>query len=177
MTVILRFNNDMKVVIYIAFLILMFHSCTKEKTCLPPIPPEPEVWEKFIGDYQVYDTNGVFLYQMEVKHHFKGVNSYGNLVDSLKLMNFADTADLAIEMRNYSDNRFLGIGFNDSVIGHNGQTWQFYRNSSGSTDVNYENTLINDTIILFFTQTNIQHWVNEGVPYYYCDCKQVAVKH
>ncbi len=161
----------------LALSIICLTYCTKDKAPCPTSIPEHEVWEKFIGEYNVYDTIGNFIYQMEIKHHFNGVNVHGNIVDSLIILNFADTADLFIEMRNYIDNRVLSIGFNESVTGHNGQTWQFYDNVEDTTTVELENTLINDTIVLFFRQTNIQYWVNEGVPYYYCDCKQIAVKH
>jgi hypothetical protein len=160
-----RINGILLLIIFCAY------SCTKDKTCLPPIPPEPEVWEKFIGDYDVYDTNGIFLYQMEIENIYHDQNN-----DSLVILNFNQNFDLRFHFQETTDEKFLNIRFHDSVVGYDNYTWQIYSDYSNNNDLTIENRLIDDTIIMKFEQTNIQHWVNEGVPYYYCDCKQVAVK-
>ncbi|CAG5082299.1 hypothetical protein [Parvicella tangerina] len=164
----------MRVVFYILILISLgsIWSCAKDKTPLPPPPEEPEVWEKFVGNYNVYDTNGNYLYQLRINHYYHNDN-YG---DSLLLENFNANFDLKIQFLPHPDGNVLNYGFYDSIKGYDNHSWTIGSNIDDSTTEVIENKLINDSIILYFRQTNIQYWINEGVPYYYCDCKQVAVK-
>ena len=63
--------------------ISLFFSCTKEKTPTP-VTPQPTKWEKIAGHYKVYDTTGVYLYEMDLVHiHNEATNE-----DSIRFENF-----------------------------------------------------------------------------------------
>ena len=146
-------------------------SCSKDKTPLPPPPEEPEVWEKFIGNYNVYDTNGNYLYQMEIENFY-----HDDYVDSLIITNFNQNFDLKFQFQLTTDEEFLNIGFHDSIKGYDDKTWQITSKFDDLSTPVLENRLSKDTMIFYFKQTNIQYWITEGVPYFFCECKQVAVK-
>jgi hypothetical protein len=63
--------------------ISLFFACTKEKTPALPPPPEPTLWEKVNGHYKVYDTIGLYLYELNIEHIH--VNDQ---IDSLRFENF-----------------------------------------------------------------------------------------
>ena len=167
----------MKFSIYILFLTTLFLlSCSKDKEVVQPQEP-PEEWEKFIGNYKVYDTIGVYLYEMDIVHFFKGNNNYEPDADSLLLKNFADTFDLKIVAgHNSVDKRRLSIGIHDPVLDKNNKSWHISGLADDPATTFEENRLLNDTIVFYFQQTNILYFGNEGQPYFFCECKHVAVK-
>jgi hypothetical protein len=156
-----------------AILIFGTWSCVKDKTPLPQIRT-PEQWEKFIGDYRVYDTLGNFLYDMQIKHIFKGLNVYGIKRDSLVIKNFNQKLDLKFEFQAMLETNFLEIGVHHPVYDLQGKRWHVSKEYD-TNNPNY-NFLINDTLILYFTMSNIAFYISDAVPYYDCECKQVAVK-
>jgi len=161
----------------IIVLILFLLSCSKEKELIPNEPPiAPEQWEKFAGNYKIYDTLGVYLYDLDMIHYFSGKNVYGNDVDSLILQNFADTFDVKYEFRNFTEPNNFDFGFHDSIVDRNNKTWGLWSLSDDLTTTARENYLINDTIILYFKMDNIKYYIPEAQPYYRCECKHVAVK-
>ncbi len=158
-------------------LILVFASigCKKEKSNEPCNPAEPEQWEKFIGDYRVYDTVGTYLYNMDIDH-FSGFNTFGVEVDSIRIQNFADTFDLEFEFSFNLNKEYLQIGVHHPVYDYNGKRWHVDGNWNPPETPEEENTLVNDTILFWFTMDNIAFYIADTVPYYSCECKHVAVK-
>lgn len=165
-------------VIAILFIIALFLliSCSKDKEVAQPQTP-PEEWEKFIGTYKVYDTTGVYLYEMDIAHFFKGDNHYDPNADSLILRNFADTFDLKIVYsRNSVDKNRFDIGIHDTILDKSGNTWLISGRADDPATAFEENRLANDTLMFYFQQTNILYFFNENQPYFFCLCKHVAVK-
>lgn len=168
----------MKYFVFIIILCFLF-SCSKKKdeVTLVDTTDNIEEWEKFIGSYNVYDTIGNYLYSTEIVNIFQGKNIYGNDVDSLLFRNFADTFDLKIEYSyNSIDDKLLSIGIHDSVVDKNNKSWHLSGLADDENTTIRENKLINDTIIMYFKQTNIKYYIPEAQPYYGCECKHVAVK-
>jgi|SaaInl5LU_22_DNA_1037371.scaffolds.fasta_scaffold05891_4 hypothetical protein len=161
-------------ILLIVVCFLSLFSCKKEEkvSCITePIP----TWVRFVGDYKVYDTTGVFLYNMKISH-FSGINSYGSEIDSFFIENFIDTFDFKVHYSLNLNLNFFDYGGHDSIPDKNGNHWfldAFFNDSSTPVE---ENTLINDTIIFKYRLTNIKYYLSESVPYYYCDCKQIGVK-
>lgn len=60
----------MRIKLFFFLITLILFSCTKDKTPLPTTPTEPTKWEKITGNYKVYDTLGIYLYNMEIIHVF-----------------------------------------------------------------------------------------------------------
>ncbi|MBE7441426.1 MAG: hypothetical protein KF732_01215 [Flavobacteriales bacterium] len=169
----------MKSVLFVILTVLFLSSCSKEREAIPVTPPRiPEQWEKFIGFYKVYDTLGNYKYDMEI-YHFKGVSAISsNMIDSILIQNFADTFDLKFQFSFHTPEtvNFLDIGFHDSIVDRNNKTCGLWSLSDDLSTSVKENYLVNDTIIIYFKQTNIKYYINEAQPYYYCECKHVAVK-
>jgi len=164
-------------IISLLLLVIVF-SCSK-KEIIPsytPPPPTPEQYERFIGEYKVYDTLSNFIYDMNIVHYFSGNNIYGNSVDSVILLNFADTFDVKYEFIKIIDKDYLEIGIFDSIVDKNNKSWNLSGQSDDPTTLVRENKLINDTIIMYFRQTNIKYYIPELQPYFFCKCKHVAVK-
>ncbi len=142
------------------------HSCCKDET-EEPTPPQPvDGRDKFVGDYLVYDTLGIYLYQLSVSKFGTGGR------DSLLLTNYADTFDLRILHERYWTSDQLDIDSWFPAIDYAGHSWAL----SGASIEDGSNVLTNDTIPLKFTMNNIAFYWQEGVPYFSCVCKQIAVK-
>ena len=164
---------------YFFFIIVLcfFFSCSKEKEDPAPIlVPQPEQYERFIGDYKVYDTLGSFIYDMSIVHVFSGNNIYQNLVDSVVIENFADTFDIRYEFRRKIDKNDFDFGFHDSIVDGNNKSWGLWSMSDDTSTEVKENYLFNDTIVMYFEQDNIKYYIPEAQPYFRCECKHVAVK-
>lgn len=165
-------------IIILLFIILLFSNCSKKELLPDEQPYIPEQYERFIGDYKVYDTMGVYLYNMNINHLSSTYFQNGQKIDSLILINFNDTFNLMIDFNPASsgyENTF-DIGFHDSIIDYNNKSWNISTLSDDLSTPMRENELKNDSMILYFRQTNIQYYMPEAQPYFFCKCKQVAVK-
>jgi hypothetical protein len=145
----------------------LFFSCTKEKTPTPVIP-EPTKWEKIAGHYKVYDTTGVYLYDMDLIHSHNDATNR----DSIRFENFDGEFTFTTKQLEASNlPMFVQIGGWDTLYDSNNKRWKL---SAGISD-SYNN-FRNDTIKLRFNKTNINYYIEDVTPYYACDCKQIAVK-
>lgn len=146
---------------------LTLSSCRRDEDVDPSTPAVPvDGRDKFVGDYLVYDTLGTYLYRLSVSKFGTGGR------DSLMLENFADTFDLRILHEDYWTGSYLHIFPGFGVKDRAGNSWALW----GAPGDEGANTLLGDTIRLGFTQSNIAFYWQEGVPYYSCVCKQIAVK-
>ncbi|AEA42125.1 hypothetical protein [Fluviicola taffensis] len=48
---------------------------TKKKVPNQPTVPEPTKWEKIAGHYKVFDTTGIYLYEMDLVHIHNNTNN------------------------------------------------------------------------------------------------------
>jgi hypothetical protein len=141
--------------------------CRRDEAVAPNTPSAPvDGRDKFVGIYQVFDTTGVYLYELQVSKFGTGGR------DSLLLENFADTFDLRILHEDYWTTSYLGIFPGFGVKDRAGHSWALF----GASIEDGSNVLTNDTIPLKFTMDNIAFYWSEGVPYFSCVCKQIAVK-
>lgn len=147
--------------------VLAIAGCRREEEVAPSTPSAPvDGRNRFLGAYQVYDTAGVYLYEMTISKFGTGGR------DSLFIENFADTFDLRILHEDYWTTSYLGIFPGFGVKDKAGHSWALF----GASIEDGSNVLHNDTIPLKFTMDNIAFYWQEGVPYYSCVCKQIAVK-
>lgn len=160
---------------YILFFVifLSFLSCRKDKV-QEPVVEEPTKWEVISGDYKVYDTLGVYLYDMSIEH-ITGKNENDEIIDSLRFINIDSSFNINYEQPNFSFSNYpkhhFYLGSHDSMLDHHGNRWDFM----GLTNEIY-NSLINDTIKLRFSKNNIQYYLQDIVQYEECTCIQIAVK-
>ncbi|TSJ47573.1 hypothetical protein [Fluviicola chungangensis] len=146
----------------------LFFSCTKEKTPTP-VTPEPTKWEKIAGHYKVYDTTGVYLYDMDLIHIH-----VSEQIDSLRFENFDSEFTFTVKQLYPSPMNFpmcVSIGGHDTLYDSNSKRWKL---SAGISEE--YNNFRNDTIHLNFQKTNINYYISDLTAYYACNCKQIAVK-
>ncbi|MNU61075.1 hypothetical protein D3C71_502780 [compost metagenome] len=147
--------------------ISLLFACTKQKTPTP-VTPEPTKWEKIAGHYKVYDTTGIYLYDMDLVHIH---NDIGN-EDSIRFENFdGEFTFTSLQVYFSSIPMYVRIGGGDTLYDSNNKRWKL---SAGT--FTYYNNWKNDTIPLRFQKTNINYYIEDVTPYYACNCKQIAVK-
>ncbi len=157
-------------VLAIAGTILAAASCNKEVKG-PDLPPFPTKWDFIAGTYKVYDTTGVYLYEMQLSHKI-GYDEWGKEEDSLVFQNFDGEFDFTIKQVNFSNiPMYIRIGSHDTLYDSQSKRWKIH---SGISEV--YNNFKNDSIRLFFQKTNINYYLSDLTPYYSCNCKQIAVK-
>lgn len=146
-------------------------SCTKDKV---PLPPEPTKWEQISGSYKVYDTNGVYLYEMQISHH-TGIGSNGKQTDSLKFNNFDDqfvfTEVQSNEVVSNWPKNYFQLGNHNPIKDKQGKRW----NIQGLTNSKF-NSLVDDTIRLRFNKSNIQYYISDLTPHFSGLLIHVAIK-
>jgi hypothetical protein len=158
------------------FLLTALASCRKD----PPVPDPPDppfVWERFIGDYKVYDSTGFYIYDMSILHDtsWRLTPDY-QWIDSLKITNFNGRIDVKFRFLQGTDPNYLSLGIHHPIFDYDGYSWHVSGKGDDPNTVIKENTLINDTIILYFQMSNIAFCQAEGVPCYHIIEKQIAVK-
>ena len=155
-----------KFLLFFAIAVLVLSACRKEEKCPTNEPAAVDGRDRFVGTYSVYNLAGTYLYSMTISKFGSGGR------DSLLLSNIADTFDLRVLHERYFTTNYLGIGLNFPALDQAGNRWAFF-GSSGETGLN---TLMNDSIRLGFTMDNIAFYFEDGVPFYSCECRQIAVK-
>nr|WP_294858089.1 hypothetical protein [uncultured Fluviicola sp.] len=147
----------------------LFFSCTKEKTPTVTSPPEPTKWEKIAGHYKVYDTTGVYLYDMDLIHSHNNITNR----DSIRFENFDGEFTFTTQQEdNLTVQMAVSIDGHDTLFDSNSKRWKLW----SGIYLEYFNIFDNDTIRLRFQKTNINYYISDLTPYYACDCKQIAVK-
>ncbi|MFT5778162.1 MAG: hypothetical protein ACI837_001118 [Crocinitomicaceae bacterium] len=157
----------MKWMTLIIFSVILLLGCKKDKVPIP-VPLEPSKWELISGEYKVYDTLGAFLYDLNIIHIYSEMND----LDSLRFENFDGEFTFTVKQINPSNYpMYTSLGSHDTLYDSQMHRWKI-----GSGVEEDYNQLINDTIKLWFQKTNINYWIEDVVPYFACDCKQIAVK-
>ena len=177
----LMMNNHFKYSFtIITFLALIVSSCKKDDDFVES-NQDLTKWEvKFLkvsGNYKVYDTLFNYLYDMEIVHE-RTIDSNGFPWDTLLYNNFNNAFNLrAHQMMNESwptnwPEMRVKIGSYHPTVDFNGHSWQLY----GFEELLTDNVWNNDTINIHFKMNNIAYWPTDLVPYYECDCRQIAVR-
>ena len=158
--------------------IVVLFSCAKEKAPKPTTPEKPYIskWEEIPGKYNVYDTTGTFLYEMELIHKL-GMDSLGKPVDSLQFINFGGHFNFTWQemeansiYSNVSKNYFY-IGTHLPIKDKFDNRWRIL----GLTEEKY-NCLIDDTIKIRYDKCNILYYIEDNTPYFCEVVKEIAVK-
>ncbi len=160
--------------ISIAFLLIILVACVKETKVVKPTAPAKQ-WAKYIGTYDVYDTINHTQWVMNIKHLYAFEQNNGNS-DSILLENFANKFNIRYRFGYSTDDYRIGLPFLFPLKDKLGNSWSFSGNGEDTATAHLENYLKNDSIVLYFKQSNIAFYTNDNVPYYACDCKHIAVK-
>ena len=144
--------------------------------------PEPEIpgWKKFEGTYNVTKLENGQTYHMEIAfdslvhqpsgetHLYIMYRNFDNSFDSLVNGYSSGIPDDRLEIQPF--------GIQHSVEDHNGSHWALSMLADDPNTPELENTLVNDTILFYFQKSNIAFYFEDGVPFYECECKHLAVK-
>lgn len=167
-----------KLFLYIS--ILLVCACCHRKKTIPPEPMPVSVfyWTKYVGTYDVYDTINHTQWVMKISHLSAREQNNGNS-DSIYVENFANKFNIRLTwpaIETASHYPAFGLGIFHPIKDQHNYKWHLACAWDDSTTVKEENVLKNDTMTIYFTLSNIAYYVNDGVPYYDCDCKHIAVK-
>ena len=154
--------------------VLTFSGCNKD---CDEIPEEPK-WKRFEGQYHVTKLENGETYNMRIyfdsllhqpsneTHLYIIYENFDNSFDSL--------AGFYIE--NSNPNRIRDFSAPHGVGDKNDDRWALWMKTQDTTTIEPENTLVNDTILFYFQKSNIAFYFEDGVPFYECECKHLAVK-
>jgi hypothetical protein len=162
----------MRLLLGVLFLIILVAGCKKDKTPTPEPTLAPTKWELIPGHYKVYDSTGVFLYEMDITHSI-GTSVQGYRVDSLTFINFDDNFTFTAPQNQCSDYpNCIRIGSLTEVHDSIDNRWNIF---GYGTDIEFNN-FRNDTIIFYFQKQNMPYWWNDGTQYFNENLKHIAVK-
>lgn len=169
-----------KQITFILFSVMILYSCTKDK---PPIP-EPvapiQCWEKFIGDYIVYDTINDTSWVMSITHELD-TNQFGTITDYINIINFYHQFDLHFQFSccsvdtTWTEFTCLNYGMSPATNYMLNRYNVYYYSDDASTPY-IENRLKNDTLVLYFRMENTLYWMPDAVIYEDNYHKHIAVK-
>ena len=149
-------------------------SCNED----PIIEPEIPAWKKFEGTYNVTKLENGQTYQMEIAfdslvhqpsgetHLYTIYRNFDNSFDSLSGF-YIDSSD---------PNRIRNFDIQHGIEDYDDSRWSLNMLSNDPDTPEQENTLVNDTILFCFRKINVAFYVEDGVPFYECECKHLAVK-
>ena len=150
-------------------LLLIVFSCTKDK--VPKEEPIP-IDQRISGKYNVYDSIGNYLYDMELKY----VVNYSVGPDSIIFINFDNDFSYSRYQSSvydeYSEFKYISLLSPFPTKDKNNKSWSLSNTSEGI----YDNTWRNDTIRMCFRKHNTPWLPLEAVPYLDTIIKQIAVK-
>ncbi len=161
---------------WIYLIVFLLFSCKKDEVEICTPPPMSQQWERFAGNYFVYDSLGSFLYEMSIEHFFSGLNEHGNESDSLSVINLNNQFEFEFEFDNSIDPNFLDLENINPLINYNSHHFYFWHNADDPETDQVENYLTNDTIYLSYILDNTPYWLEDGVPFFSCECREIAVK-
>lgn len=138
--------------------LLLCVGCRKDEEC-PTDDPYVQVdgRDQFVGIYDVYDTNGVYQYQMTINK----LNDEGK--DSLFILNWGNRFDLGIRHEDGDYQDALNFGIYWGVYDHDSNRWALAKHWDPEF---MSDRLINDTLRLCYSIDNIAFYVDDGVSYF-----------
>jgi hypothetical protein len=139
-----------------------------------PIISQPSKYEVIKGKYKVYDTLGVYLFDMSIEYS-SALDSNGIRRDYLHFKNFDGQFNFkywqtALDIPNWAKNYFY-IGVHDPIVDTANNRWKIMSYNDG-----VHNALVDDTIKLWYNKNNIKYYINDVTPYFGGMCYQNAVK-
>ncbi len=143
-------------------------------TCKPdkPIPPSPvqpiDGRAKFVGVYDVYDTLGIWQYNMEVTL-FNDQSPF----DSLLFEGWAGAFDVYVQRNQGNTSNYLNFVGSFGIEDYQGHRWALYSDYDSAFQYN---SIINDTLRLSYVKDNIAFYIADGVPYFSGTYREYAVK-
>lgn len=102
--------------------VILLFSCSKDKTPNSFTIPSLSLWQKVHGHYKVYDTMGVYLYDMNIVHIH-----VSDKIDSLRFENFDGEFTFTVQQSNPNPNNYpnyISLGYHMSLYDSNHKRWK-----------------------------------------------------
>jgi hypothetical protein len=166
--------------LFILVLTLLCFSCKRDKPAIPePLSPI-KCFDKFIGEYIVYDTISGISWTMTIAHDID-TNFAGYETDFLTISNFNNEFDLHYQFSCCSPNPLLAeytcLSYDmHPCVNYLNNRFNIHDAYDDTLTTLIENRLSNDTIILYFRKENTAYWIPDGVIYEDNYHKHIAVK-
>lgn len=160
----------MRKLLYSLIAIATLTSC--EKDSAPNTALINTKWKLIPGDYKVYDTSGVFLYDMEIKFTTQPDFFNGGEIYFFRFSNFIGATNTAIYQN--EDSPYT----NSFRIGNCAGIYDAQGNHWNTTDLGSRayNIFSNDTLEFNYIQENGPYWEADDTSYHYDTIRQIAVK-
>ena len=163
---------------FVGIVILITLDGCDEEDPEPTPAHTPQCYEKFLGNYHVYNTDSNNYYNMTISLEMD-TSSNGNIYPALvyhKLANKLNIkSDFVCTVDSNGTGNFLNIGVHDTAYDYDGNRWYLFPIFQDSLN-NKLSWLNNDTINLSFKMCNIAFYIYDGTPYYCKDVLHIAVK-
>lgn len=131
-----------------------------------------------MGTYDVYDTISHTTWVMKMTHIYHSDYNNGNN-DSIYLENFDNKFNIRFKWTagiSPSQKPAFGFGILHLIKDYSNYNWHLGCDWDDPNTTKEENVLQNDSMIIYFNISNIAFYQTDGVPYYACNCKHIAVK-
>ncbi|HRH36920.1 MAG TPA: hypothetical protein PK760_01160 [Flavobacteriales bacterium] len=142
-------------------------ACRKDKECPVSNPSPADGRDKFVGQYKVYDTTGVYQYDMEIMK----ANDPGH--DSLFVVNWGNRFDMYVRHEDGDLTDWLVIMPPFPALDHIGRRWSFSHEPDAAF---HSGSLINDTLHMSYFISNIAFFSQDGVPFFEWSYREYGVK-
>jgi hypothetical protein len=166
-----RYRSMRRHSLFIGLFVLLSISlccCRPEDPVPPSAQPSTDGRQKFVGVYDVYDTLGLWRYEMEISVH-SGVSN----IDSILILNLGDSFDVYVQHDDGNNSAFLNLAGHFGILDHEGYRWALF----GEYDPLFRDGVMrNDTLRLAYFKDNIAFYVADGVPYLRQSYREFAVK-
>ena len=149
------------------FVVGVLASCDKDDKDCPTNTAPPDGRTQFVGQYKVYDTTGVYLYDMEILK----ANDPG--MDSLFMVNWGNRFNLYVRHENGDQSNFINYNPAFPSIDHDGLRWAFFQDLDPPFN---SNLLIGDTLRMSYLINNIAFYAEDGVPFFTWSYREYGVK-
>jgi hypothetical protein len=159
----------MKLFTIVTTVLLLLSACNKKNSHQEP--PVQAKWLKMSGNYKVYDSLGVYVYDLHVNHYLKGYVD-DQVVNYMQLGNLDGDFDFIVQQTKTENPNVLFINAPNSAMDPQGHGW----NLTGIYEDYWDNGYRNDTIFLRFNRNNAACYQQENVPFVSRNCRQIAVK-
>ncbi|MBL0128689.1 MAG: hypothetical protein IPP83_14800 [Flavobacteriales bacterium] len=140
--------------------------CRKDKEC-PSLAPSVDGRDKFVGQYEVFDTTGLYLYSMEIMK----ANDPGK--DSLFVVNWGDRYNFFVRHEDGDQTDVFNINPPYPSYDHSGKRWALSRVPDSAF---MGSRLINDTLRMSYEVNNIAFYAQDGVPFFTWSYREYGVK-
>lgn len=151
----------MKNLVYFVTLCSLLSSCIKEYE--QPAPKVMKPVDYLVGHYNVYAPEWDIWYPMEVRAIYTDLD-----YDTIVVYNFLNLFPILkknyVQVLHNGHYLYFNLGFMGPRFDKNGKRWNIYREGDNLNTPITDNYLINDTIFIYYSTSDITYCIQDSVP-------------